>query len=516
MSKALHPSPSPAVWLRALGRDVALGLLFSLSGVAAGASAQAPAQQPAAAPPSSAPAAAPPASPAPAAGPTDDGEGRPLEFVIDELRRGATPIDSDAAARRAVKTAPSISKAKAAADQARAGASQALIAVYPRVDLLGQYERLSPPPRIAFKVPGPPLAGMDEFEITPPLVDQFLLQARVQYPVSDLFFQVLPRYEAAKQTARAQVLTARAQAFTVALQGREAFYNYARARAALLVGRSAVEQTEAQRKDVEALVRAGTVARVELMRADANLASAHVSVARAEGAVAIARTALRTLLHVGGDEDIALAEDFTQQAQPLGADEGALLQKALENRSELRALKTLAEAYANTAQADDAGKLPKLGVGGTAELGNPNQRAISFERKWTGTWEVMGTLTWSPNDFFGSDARASGSEAQRAQTLADLAALEDAVRTEVSRAYEDHEAARQAMDAAATGIRAAEETYRVRREQFRAGAAVQTDVVIAEGDLNRARLELINAVIDLRIARARLERAIERDPAGTT
>jgi outer membrane protein TolC len=50
----------------------------------------------------------------------------------------------------------------------------------------------------------------------------------------------------------------------------------------------------------------------------------------------------------------------------------------------------------------------------------------------------------------------------------------------------------------------------VRREQFRAGAAVATDVIIAEGDLNRARLDLINASIDLRIARARLDRAVER------
>jgi outer membrane protein TolC len=94
--------------------------------------------------------------------------------------------------------------------------------------------------------------------------------------------------------------------------------------------------------------------------------------------------------------------------------------------------------------------------------------------------------------------------------LADIAALEDAVRLEVSRAYEDYQAAREAMSSALTEIGASEESYRVRREQFRAGAAVATDVIIAEGDLNRARLDLINASIDLRIARARLTRAVER------
>ena len=66
------------------------------------------------------------------------------------------------------------------------------------------------------------------------------------------------------------------------------------------------------------------------------------------------------------------------------------------------------------------------------------------------------------------------------------------------------------MEAAQVGIRSAEESYRVRREQFRAGAAVATDVIDAEEDLRRARLDLVNAAIDVRIARARLDRAVER------
>ena len=50
----------------------------------------------------------------------------------------------------------------------------------------------------------------------------------------------------------------------------------------------------------------------------------------------------------------------------------------------------------------------------------------------------------------------------------------------------------------------------MRREQFRAGAAVAIDVIDAETELRRARLELINAAIDMRIARARLDRAVGR------
>jgi outer membrane protein TolC len=459
---------------------------------------------------------------APAKNPVDSG-GESFDFSA-ELNQGSESLSADQVAALAVKTAPSLVKANATSEQAREAASQAVVAVYPRLDLIAQYTRLSPPPTISlpFALPGLDANGqpmidpmtmqpvLRPFAFPKALVNQYLLQAKVSYPVSDLFFQILPRYRAAQETARARELSARAESFSIALQAREAFYNYARARAALLVARSALAQREAQLRDTESLVKAGTLARVEQMRADADVAATRVAVARALGSVAVARTALRTLLHREGEQDIAVSEDFSQPLPALGEDKEQLLQEALRNRSELKSLETMAGVADRNERAANADKLPKLSVAGQTEVANPNQRANAFVSKWTPTWEVLGLLTWSPNDFASGDARASQAAAQRAQALADIAALEDAVRLEVSRAYEDYQAAREAMSSALTEIGASEESYRVRREQFRAGAAVATDVIIAEGDLNRARLDLINASIDLRIARARLTRAVER------
>jgi outer membrane protein TolC len=487
-----------------------------LSAIAAAQPAATPAQpgQPAPVTPPVTPAAVPTA-PAPSAVPADTGEQRPMQFVLDALQEGVDPMSADDAAAIAVKSAPSVARSAAASDQAREAASQSLVAVYPRLDLVGQYTHFSKVGPIRFRAESTSGGMPIEFEVTPPLLDQYLLQAKVSYPVSDLFFSILPRYKAAKRAVEAQQYNTAAEGNTVALNTREAFYNYARARAALLVARSSQAQTEAQLKDVASLVAAGTVARVEQMRAEANVASSRVAVARAEGAVAIARNALRTLLHRPGDQDIAMTEDFAQVLPPLADTKEQLLEAAIKQRSELRSLSIMLDVHDRNIRANDGDKLPKLGVSAVGDLGNPNQRSTSFERKWVGTWAVIGTLSWSPNDFAVADARADQVGAQRAQTLADIAALEDALRSEVSQAVEDYSAAQQAVDAAATGIRAAEETYRVRREQFRAGAAVATDVVIAESDLNRARLELVNAAIDLRIARARLDHALERNtPKG--
>jgi outer membrane protein TolC len=122
---------------------------------------------------------------------------------------------------------------------------------------------------------------------------------------------------------------------------------------------------------------------------------------------------------------------------------------------------------------------------------------------------VYAALQWSPNDALSADAQIDQVRADLAQTLADLQSLEDALRVEVSQAYNGYASAHVALEAARIGIAAAEESYRVRREQFRAGAAIAVDVVDSETQLRQARLDLVNTLIDLRIAKARLDRAVE-------
>ncbi len=84
------------------------------------------------------------------------------------------------------------------------------------------------------------------------------------------------------------------------------------------------------------------------------------------------------------------------------------------------------------------------------------------------------------------------------------------MRLEVIRAYEDYRSSHAAMDSAQTGVEAAEESYRVRLAQLEAGVSVSSDLLDAQNDLTRARIEIVNAAIDLRIARAQLLRALGR------
>lgn len=446
-------------------------------------------------------------------------------------------MTSEQAVERAIKTAPSIEKAEATARKAEAAAEQANIAVYPTLTLEARYTRVNRVDPPAFfqqigEVLGTVSDGLINHEnriralemndervpMTPREpgatigfpVNNGLFQARLTWPVSALFFSVLPRHEALVKAAEAQRIQAHVQHQAVRLQTREAYYNYARARAALMVAKAALAQAEAHRKDSEALVSAGSIARVELMRAQAQVAAAKVAQARADNAVAVGRSALFTLMHHEGTVDITVSEDLEQELPAPSEGEDAVYKRALERRSELQVLRTLHQSQSKALEAVRGQSYPVLAIGGTAEEANPNQRYFG-STEWKGSWAAYASLSWTPTDTWSASKAIDQARADLAATDADLRSLNDALRIEVTQAYNGYASAHIALDAARAGIAAAEESYRVRREQFRAGAAIAVDVIDAEAQLRQARLDLVNTLIDLRVAKARLDRAVEAE-----
>lgn len=432
------------------------------------------------------------------------------------------------AAARARASAPSMESARLAARAAEAGADRAFVAVFPRLELSARYTRLSdveqpsigaePGPEIdtAIEAVEDPAARalfrglFDSFNFEfPVLLNQYALRASLSWPVSDVFFTILPAYRASSRFAEAQRLQVEAQEQTIDLQAREVFYSYARARAALLVAEATVGQVEAHRQNVEALVQAGVAAPVDLMRVDAQLASARLGVERARAGVAIAARSLRILMHVQGEDPIIpVGENLLAIPPAPQASRARLVEHARDRRAELRALRLVVSGREEAVTARAGERYPHLGVQANYDYANPNQRVFPQTEEFRGTWDVSVVLSWSPNDTWAGQAGVAQARAELAQARADIAALNDAVEVEVTQAYENYQAARASVEAAQTGIQAAEESYRVRVEQMRAGTAVTRDLIDSEAELTRARLEYVDTLIMLHIARARLDRAV--------
>lgn len=484
----------------------------------------------------------PPGQPGTATGGTDAAQAPGVETpalridLVQALRAEPGGLTAATVARRAADSSPSVERARAAVRQAEEGASRAWLGVWPRLELSARYTRLSDVTQgsltqsvdpmvfegeraLARTVTDPASQMLHLYAIDgqeqlaagfsfPVVLNQYVFRAGLTYPVSDLFFSILPAHRAALgfvEASRVQIVAAREQ---VAMQAVEAFYIYTRARASMLVARLALSDVDAHRADVASFVEAGTVPRVELMRIDAQLAAARVGVARAEGGVAIAAEALRTLVHEPSGGPILIGEDVTDASGDALPPREIAMQRALAGRPEVLALERLAHARSLAVSARRGARLPHLAVAANAELSNPNQRVFPQVEEFRGTWDVSAVLSWSPNDLLSANTEVSEAEAEVAQARADLAALTDGVRIELAQAYEGITSAEQAVAAARLGIAAAEESYRVRLERYRAGASVTSDVLDAESELTRARLDFVNSAIDARVARMRLRRAM--------
>ncbi|MFW6087867.1 MAG: TolC family protein, partial [Myxococcota bacterium] len=217
---------------------------------------------------------------------------------------------------------------------------------------------------------------------------------------------------------------------------------------------------------------------------------------------------LRTLLHLPQDTPLAVGEDLAELPAEVTPEATELVARAKKDRPEVKSLRLLIRAREREARAEAGRQWPQLALQGSVDYANPNQRIFPLTEEFRTTWQVGASLTWSPNTFLDARASAGQVRAEARQAEADLRSVEDAVELEVVQSLEQLEMAREALEAATAGVEAAEENYRVRFRQLQAGAAIQSDLVDADTELTRARLELLDAAIDVHLAHARLKRAV--------
>jgi outer membrane protein len=183
----------------------------------------------------------------------------------------------------------------------------------------------------------------------------------------------------------------------------------------------------------------------------------------------------------------------------------------MDKRLEVRALDETAWSLKDQAKNTRGAYYPKLDAFGDLLYANPNSRIFPQEPVFRGTWDVGLQVTWAPNDLGVASAQSKTLEARAASTEAQKAVLVDALRVEVMQQWQAYREAEASIATTARGLAAAEESYRVRKELFSRGRATSVELTDAEIDLTRARLEAINARLDVRIGRVRLLHALGRD-----
>ncbi len=129
---------------------------------------------------------------------------------------------------------------------------------------------------------------------------------------------------------------------------------------------------------------------------------------------------------------------------------------------------------------------------------------------WQPSWDVGVNFSWTFYDSGRTRAEAAEAAASVRAIEARQRDLDTVVSADVRQRLLDLRSSQAAVRAAETGVRAATEARRVLADRFAVGVATTTDVLVAQEQLLAAELARARAFASVRLAEARLQRAVGR------
>jgi outer membrane protein len=309
--------------------------------------------------------------------------------------------------------------------------------------------------------------------------------------------------------ARAQQDAAEAndinQRFQIALDVSQAFYDGLAARESEAAARAQLEQAQAQMRTATALMAAGAATKSDSLRSAILIGNARLAMLTAQNSLRTAEATLTRL--VATPFPVTPAED-SLEAQPLGLDslglerlavDGPAVRQAAAQWQVARAgqkasrssyFPTISMSYSRGASGDDLG------------YGWNDPFRYSSNLRFSASYPLFNRLN--------REEQRVAADVQEANASAALRDAQFAARQQLSQFLGALRTAEARIAIQRSTVAAAEEDVRVQQQRYAVGASRLLDLLTSQTELNNARLALIQARYDYRIAKAQLEALVGR------
>ena len=328
--------------------------------------------------------------------------------------------------------------------------------------------------------------------------------ARFSQNVFDSF-----RRESRVQAAREEETAAEFDLSTtrqdVILNVQQAYYNYLLARRLVEVNQEAVRRNILNLERARGFFEVGTRPKIDVTRAQVDLANAELALVRARNNVAVTFAALNNAIGMPEHPLYRISEELEIPPPTIKPEElvGTLEQSsriALENRTELRALRARIRSAESSLTLAKRDFLPSLSA-------DANWNYRGQELPYAPNWVVGATLTvpvLNPPLFSQVD--------QAAANLASAQASEEItsqnIMLEVQQSFVDLVSARERVRTADVLVTQARENLELAQGRYQVGVGPLIDVTDAELALTQAESENIQAIVDFKLSEARLQKAM--------
>lgn len=435
----------------------------------------------------------------------------------------AAPLTLDEAVSRAFETSHRIAESQARQEGAQATVQVRQAASRPTATAAAGYTRTNHVDEFGFPSPD----GSRINILYPDVPDNFTSRVGGQWPIYTAGrLDALERAAAAEASAAgADLDTARAD---LRFEVTRAYWAVATSREAVRVLEESVARADAQVRDARQRLDVGLVPPSDVLTFEAQRSSEELQLIESRNLLESSLIDLRRLIGAAPDAPIELA-DRLDAAPPTGtgtvptglgtvpmtnvksdAETATLVEEARKQRPELRALSLRFEAAQAREAAAATGRKPTVALTGGYDFAKPNPKIFPREDIWQTSWDLGVNVSWNFLD--GGRTRAETAEAAAAARAVEERQkdLDTVVSADVRLRVLDLRSSQAAVRAADTGVKAAAEARRVLGERFAVGVATTTDVLVAQEQLITAELARTRALASVRLAEARLQRAVGR------
>ena len=419
-----------------------------------------------------------------------------------EVPPAVVRLTLEEARARALEASHRLAEARARLSVADAAVAASEAARRPTVAASAGYTRTNHV--IPFAVPG----LVRPLIIYPDVPDNYRTRLDLQWPIyTGGRTDALERAAQAEAAAAAtDVETARAD---LRLEVSRAFWAVVTARASVTVVEEALERAGVNVNDARQRLDAGLVPPNEVASAEAQRARQQMLLVEARNQRDVATADLARLVGLDPSQIVEPAAELEQQTIPPAAFD-ALTRQGLAGRPERKALELRITAADEQRAAAAAGKRPVLALSGGYDYARPNPKIFPRVDNWEDSWDASVNVTWSLWD--GGRVAADVAQATGAATAVRerLREFDSVLAVEVRQRSLEIASGTAAVAAADEAVRAAAEARRVVGERYRAGVIAQGDVLDAELVLLQSQLDRTRALASVRLAEARLDRAVGR------
>jgi len=395
---------------------------------------------------------------------------------------------------------PTLRRARAQTAAARARSEQAEAPLLPQVTGSASYQRLTrnssgTDTSTVAEIPGVIFnnSGRSEFDT----YNRFNFGLNATQLVYD-FGRTSGRSAAADESFEAQRASETLSEQQVTQGVRAAFFSARAAKTMLVVASETLANVERHVAQIDAFVRAGARAEIDLLELRTDRANARVDLISAENTYATAKAQLNQAIGTDGGGDYDVADDGMPAVEGEDSELGPLYARAQRTRPELRVLQRQLRAQELTIDATRGGYWPSLSVGtGLTEAG-----AELDNMAWN--WNAGATLSWPLYQGGLTVAQVDEARAQLNSLHADVDAQRQRIRFEVEQARLAVRAAKATLEASDEAVVSARERLRLAEGRYAAGAGSALELSDAQLALANALAQRVRADYTLASARASL------------